>query len=351
MKKVLIVGNSPSVKGGITTVINQFKNYDFSSNNIKTKFVSTYKDKNNFIKIMIFIVALIRVFFCFLFWKPNIIHIHMSYKGSFNRAYILQKMALIFHVKNVIHLHGSEFKKWYDSVPNSKKEQIVKLLNKSDKFIVLGDIWNQTIKEIEPRTDILILKNSVKIPKNKTKYDVNKKVISFLGVLIKRKGVADLISSLKDIDCNGYKIIIAGVGPEEENLKELVDKYQISNIEFVGWINENEKEKILLNSNFTILPSYNEGMPMSILESMSYGTPVLATNVGDIPTVISNDLNGLLYEPGDLKQLTKKLKKILNMNEKTWDEMSRNARSTIEEEFSEENYFEKIIVLYNELCR
>ena len=346
MIKVLMVGNSSTVKGGITTVINQFRNYNFQNYNIKLKFIPTYKDTNNLFKILYFFIAYIKIFIECIIDRPNIIHIHMSYKGSFSRAYFVQKLAMIFHIKNIIHLHGSEFKKWYESVDEAKKLKIKKLLINADQFIVLGKQWYTIIKNIEPKTKIIILNNSVKIPSETVKYK-DKKTILFLGVLIKRKGVHDLIEALNKTNDKNIEVLIAGSGEEELNLKNMVTKYNIKNVKFLGWIDNAEKEKLLLKSQFMILPTYNEGLPMSILEAMSYGVPVISTYVGDISTVVEDAKNGFLYNSGDVKILTQILKKSFEITESEWKKLSKNARETIINDFSEENYFKNIIKIYN----
>ncbi|MBR3897734.1 MAG: glycosyltransferase family 4 protein [Bacilli bacterium] len=349
MIKVLMVGNHESVKGGITTVINQFKEFDWQKNNIEFKFISTYIDKSNIIKILFFIIAYIRIFLYCILIKPDIIHVHMSYKGSFTRAYYIQKLAIKFRIKNIIHLHGSEFKKWYDSVDDIKKKKIKKLLISSNIFIVLGDRWSKVIKEIEPKSNVVILNNSVNIPNKKTKYN-SKKTLLFLGVLIKRKGIHDLIEALYKLDGENYQLLIAGTGEEESNLKELVNRYNLNDkVKFLGWIGSKEKEELLVKSQFMILPSYNEGLPMSILEAMSYGVPVISTNVGDIPSVIANNENGFLFEPGDIDELLKLLDLIIKLKKNEWNNLSNNSIEICETKFSNNIFFKMVIDIYKDL--
>jgi glycosyltransferase involved in cell wall biosynthesis len=74
-------------------------------------------------------------------------------------------------------------------------------------------------------------------------------------------------------------------------------------VEFLGWISGMGKAIILNSSDVYILPSYNEGLPISILESMSYGKAIISTYVGGIPEIVRNKENGLLINPGELKQI------------------------------------------------
>ena len=195
MRKILMIGNDLSVKGGITTVINQILDYEWKKENIELKFIPTYIEKNNFMKVIFFIIAYIRIFFYLIFWKPDKIHIHMSYKGSFIRASFIQKLSKSFKINIIVHLHGSEFKKWFNSLDRKKQEKVKAFIKETDTFIVLGKRWNDVIQEIEPKARIRIINNATPIPENSTYYNIPFTIL-FLGVLIKRKGISDLIDSI-----------------------------------------------------------------------------------------------------------------------------------------------------------
>lgn len=349
--RIIMVGNDKSVKGGITTVITQLLNYNWKKENIEVRFIPTYIEKNNVLKIAFFIISLIRLMFYFIFFRPQKVHIHMSYKGSFYRAYIIHKMCLTFKVKDIVHLHGSEFQKWYNESNKRIKDKIRKLLRECYVLIVLGKEWKNIILNIEPQTNIVVINNTISIPKQITKWNDNKFSIIFLGVLIKRKGVEDLLEAIRLIKNKNikkeYKIIIAGTGKEENNLKEKCKKMKISNfVEFLGWINEEQKEKLLKENQLLVLPSYNEGLPMAVLEAISYGIPILSTRVGDIEEAVINEKNGYLIKKGNIKELSKYLYRFINMNKVEWKKMSEASRKIAIEKFSDISYYDTFIELY-----
>ena len=344
MKKVLMVGNSPSVKGGITTVINQFRNYNWKKEDIDFKFIPTYIDRNNFLKVIYFIVSIFRIIISFLSYKPDVVHIHMSYKGSFERKKIICKMCIFFNVQYIIHLHGSEFKKWYDTLNSKKRNNVKSLLKNAEYVIVLGQEWKKRINEIEKDAKIIVVNNTVKIVEDTAIFKRENKEVLFLGVLIKRKGVHDLLKAVSILKLkekiSNVKIKIAGDGEEKENLIEMAKKLEISQyVEFIGWIDENEKRCLLKNAQLLILPSYNEGLPMSILEGMNYGLPIIATNVGDVPEAVINGKNGFIVEPGNFNKLAYYIEKIILSDENYWDMLSKNSKQIVKEKFSDENYF------------
>lgn len=354
--KVLMVGNHPSVKGGITSVIGQLLDYDWQSDGIDISFIPTYIEKNNIInKIIYFIKAYIKIIKQFFFNKPDVVHIHMSYKGSFERKFIIHKLCKKFKVPDVIHLHGSEFKKWYNESNVIMQKKIRKLLCESDSFIVLGDKWNESIRNIEPTTKTVVVSNTIHIPKECVKWNCKNVQVLFLGVLIKRKGVADLLQAISYLKQNNkisnVKFVIAGSGDEENSLKEMCDRLQInSNVDFVGWTIGKKKDDLIKTSQLLVLPSYNEGLPVAILEAISYGLPIIATDVGDISSAVKDGINGYLIHPGEMLELAEAIERIVNSPE-LFNIMSKHSREIAEKEFSDKKYFEMIKQCYIDVVK
>ena len=343
--RVLMVGNDQTVKGGITSVISQILNYDWNANGVEMSFIPTYIETNNIKKIAFFIKAYYKRKAKLKNNRVDLIHIHMSYKGSFFRKYAIHKLCKKYNIPDIIHLHGSEFNKWFNESSSSKKAKIKILLREASAFIVLGQKWNEIIKQIEPNTNTIVVSNSVHIPVKTTKWKDQFYVI-FLGVLIKRKGVEDLLNAIKILETSKKVInthfIIVGTGPEEENLKSQCNKLQLDKIvDFVGWVNGEEKLNLIKESQMLVLPSYNEGLPIAILEAISYGLPVVATNVGDISAAVRDKENGFLVEVGNEQQLADRIEKIIS-NKNLYEKMSIKSREIAESEFSDEKYFSKL---------
>lgn len=353
MKKinVLMVGNSPSVKGGITSVISQILEHDWCQEGIEMNFIPTYIEENNISKILFFINAYYRIKHEIKHNKPDVVHIHMSYRGSFTRKYLIHKLCRKNGIPDIIHLHGSEFEKWYNEVDKKKKEKIKKMMRECNSFIVLGNKWNQVIKKIEPLTNTVVISNTVKIPDEMTKWNSSPFQILFLGVLIKRKGVGDLLEAVANLiyekSVDNVKLVIAGTGVEEQNLKCLAAELKIEKyVDFAGWTNGEKKQELLLKSQLLILPSYNEGLPMAILEAMSYGLPVISTDVGDIASAVYDGENGYLVAPGDVNCLSDRIYHII-VNENLYNEFSIASKRKVVSEFSDTEYFKTIKRCYN----
>lgn len=156
--------------------------------------------------------------------------------------------------------------------------------------------------------------------------------VLYFGRFDEEKGVK-LFEKLNDI-----KIICAGSG----NLEEFINS--LPNVENVGFKSGEELKRLIQNAVCSVYPSvWYENCPFSVMESIMLGTPVVGADIGGIPELIDDGKTGLLFEPGNAKDLENKIKKILN-NSALAVEMSRNC---LNKEFNTvENYAEKLIKIY-----
>jgi glycosyltransferase involved in cell wall biosynthesis len=271
-----------------------------------------------------------------------LLHCHMSYKGSFIRKLLFVAIAKLFKHKSIVHLHGSEFKDYYSKSTLSRKKMILWLIRSVDEFVVLSDSWQEFIYGISKR-NALVINNYVDI----VKYDVirNSGQILFLGAFIKRKGIFDLINALKNINLD-FHLHLCGDG-ENHEVQSLIDELGLNNfITNHGWVDEKKKTQLLSECSVFVLPSYNEGLPMVIIEAMACEIPIISTPVGGIPEVIIENSTGYLVDPGDINSLTKKLEYVLSNNDLT---LVKNARKYYLAHFSSEKILPQWEFLYSRI--
>ena len=148
------------------------------------------------------------------------------------------------------------------------------------------------------------------------------------------------------------KLGIAGTGNEEEYLRNECETLGLEkHVTFYGWTDGKKKEELLLNSQLFVLPSYNEGLPIAVLESMSYGLPVVSTYVGDLKEAVNNGENGYLVEPGDIKGLANVLEYMITLTEDKWEKVSKSAREKAEKKFSDSNYKDIFLRIYKDCLK
>lgn len=352
---VLMVGSDLSVKGGMTTVVKAFLKNNFKDVNIK--YIPTHIEKNIILKIIFFSKSIIKTIIALIFGKVDIVHIHLSERGSFFRKYIIFYLSKIFKKKIIVHMHGAEFKEFFYNSSRFIKNMIIKLMKKSSKVIVLGKSWDEFVKQIDISIETKIIRNSVRYPNEVVVYETEDIRILFLAVLTERKGIFDLIKAAeillasKNMESYNIKFIIGGSGKEEIKAKEEVNKRGMDKyFEFKGWVNDNEKIELLKTSQIFVLPSYNEGLPVAILEAMSYGLPIISTNVGSIEDAVIDNYNGYIIKPGDICELKNSMEKCIVLKE-LWNKFSQNSKGLIREYYNELNYFDEMQQIYVDLVR
>ncbi|MBN8048018.1 glycosyltransferase family 4 protein [Paraclostridium bifermentans] len=347
---VLMIGSSLEVKGGMTTVVEGFLKNNFNKTNLY--YIPTHTDGSKLKKMIFFLIALVKILFFLLFKDIAIVHMHFSERGSFTRKNLISKLSKKLKKKVVIHMHGAEFKEFYNESSIKTKKSIEKFLLRADRVLVLGESWNKFVKGINEKIKIEVMPNFVSCIDDTSKFNSNEINILFLAVLIKRKGIFDLVEAVnliikeKFLEQFDLNIIVAGSGVELENLKCKVQELGIEKyFEFLGWVKNEEKQEILKKSQLFVLPSYNEGLPVSILEAMSYGIPIISTSVGSIEDAVKNEYNGLIIEPGNINALKESIKAIITNKEK-WKYFSENNKKLVEEVYNEKIYFKKIEQIY-----
>ncbi len=346
--RVLMCGSDRREKGGMNSVIDQLMNHSWG-NDFEFSYLATHISGNAIKKSMFFAKGYLKLIGLIRNNMFDIIHIHMSYKGSFYRKYYVSKLCKKYGRKVIIHLHGSEFKDFYNNGSEKLKKQIEELFSLVDCTIVLGINWKQFIEKIAPKANVIIINNAIRIPDLSAKIENTTPVLLFLGALIKRKGVIELLQAIKELSDKGidnFRLLIAGAGEEEATLKKYVIDNQLnSRVEFLGWITNEEKTDILKKADILILPSHNEGLPIAILEAMVYSLPVISTKVGSISEAVIDGKNGYLVSPGDVNMLAEKIE-VITTNEDIWKQQSIESRKIAESKFSEDVFLSKIKHLY-----
>ena len=173
--------------------------------------------------------------------------------------------------------------------------------------------------------------------------------VIFIGRLSAEKGLLTLLKAFQKLDKIDLKI--AGEGNQEDKLKKFVCESNISCVEFLGFVTGSHKWKLLQNARFSVIPSQcYEHFPRSVLESFSQGTPVIASRIGGLPELIEDGRNGLLFEPGDSDDLAQKIDYLYRNSDKVL-EMSRYARKCVEERYSAERHYERLMAICKRAIR
>ena len=345
-RRVLMVGSDLSVKGGIVSVLRNYLSYE-GWKKTDISFLPTHVEGSARKKVCFFLRALGRLRSLLRGGRFDVVHIHVSERGSFTRKAIVLRMAKKRGCRVILHHHGAEFLEFYQGSGDGKKQWIGRILGEADLNLVLSRRLIPIYEEISPRAKVRCLYNTVSVS-GENQYRPEARDITMLGRLEERKGTFDLLEVIRKIDGvldADIKFNLCGDG-DLDRVRERIAQLQISHrIGHLGWAGGEKKTEILRRTMIHVLFSYNEGLPMSILETMGCGIVNVATRVAAIPEVITDGENGFLVEPGDREQLARVLLRV-SSDEVLRRDVSERAFACIAGAFSLESGAEKLEQLY-----
>lgn len=173
----------------------------------------------------------------------------------------------------------------------------------------------------------------------------SKKYYLFYGRLSYEKGVGTLLSVFeRHRDCN---LKIVGTGPEQAAFKDFVLKNDMQNVEFLGYKKGEGLFSLIKKAYFVVVPSECfENNPMTIIESYSFGTPVIGAKIGGIPEIIVENETGFLFNCEDEKDLSLKVELTQQLQNDDYIRLSQGALSFAKENFHKTRYYENLLNFY-----
>ncbi|MDE6270755.1 MAG: glycosyltransferase family 4 protein [Muribaculaceae bacterium] len=234
----------------------------------------------------------------------RILDIHGSIGKSWRRKSKIVALGRLLGFKIILHIHSGKFSKFTE---DEGMEKLRRVLEKCDKAVFLTDNWKKYVDKTYGIDNALVLNNIVDTPAVRREAVNRERSVPlrfvYLGYFLKEKGIFDLLEVMARNAgyFRGRATLVLGGRINEDKVKQFVSERGIGDIvDYRGWIDGDDKDALMQESDVVMLPSYFEGLPMSLLEAMTYGLPVIATNVGGIPEIVDDGANGLLVEPGDL---------------------------------------------------
>ncbi|MFQ5648497.1 MAG: glycosyltransferase [bacterium] len=316
--EILMLGPYPlkNARGGIAAVIACYAHQGlFEAHRIK--YLPTSSTRNSLVKAMALVLALLRFVGFVLVSGIKIVHIHSASWRSFYRKSLFLWLGCALGRKVILHVHGGEFQQFYTTASGRQKTWIRETLARPNVVVVVAESWKARLQKIARIESITVIPNPVNTSDFTQKAGPNKRAgsgqVVFMGKLCREKGVFDLLNAVPRVlrTVPQARFIICGDG-ELAACKTLCQQLHISgHVDFPGWVDERTKVDILRHASVFVLTSYNEGLPVSILEAMAAGLPVIASAVGGIPELIEHDRNGTLIQPGDSEAVAAHIVRLL----------------------------------------
>jgi glycosyltransferase involved in cell wall biosynthesis len=395
--QVLMVGTDMNSKGGVSSVISLYRDAGLFNH---VQFIPSYRDGSKS-QIIAHYLGFLGRYIGTLLTRPSIklVHVHTSSYGSFTRKSLVILLARLFGKKVIIHMHGAGFAVFYQKMPAPLKWATRNILRCSDVLIALSRQWQNDLYEICQHPDIRVLYNptvlknpsfiehlpeiaehppTLALPRqgggdfesSKTENQFEASIVKnkgvkigkdqpdletaplvhflFMGRLGQRKGVYDIIESVSRVKADNVQIHLYGDGEIDEIKRRILAAGVSHKVMVHGWIEGSQKDSTFRQASVLLLPSYHEGLPISVLEALAYGLPVLATDVGGIAEAVEDGVNGYLIAPGACDMLANRIDQ-LAVSPDTRLEMGKSGYRMAAEKFDLPVIMRKLEGLYAEL--
>lgn len=348
-RTVLMVGTDLAGMGGIRTVVEGYVQAGLFEK-IDCTYVTTHRPGSHWTKLAAALMGWTQVAWRLATLDAPLVHVHLSSRASFWRKAVVCLLARLARRPYLLHVHGSEFAEFFEECSPLARRVVCGVLAKADLVLALSEAWRATLEGISPRARIEVLTNAVPLPPLEDLRPAGERqpTLLFLGEIARHKGVTELAQAYARVADRfpQLKLVYAGTGAAMEEVRRFPAQLRLEGrIECTGWLESQRKRAVLAEATIFVLPSYVEGMPMALLEAMSWGLPALATAVGGVPEVVTDQVNGLLVPPGDVAALADAIARLMS-DPLLRERLGRAARETVTTRFSLHVAVERLLEIY-----
>jgi glycosyltransferase involved in cell wall biosynthesis len=347
--RLAMLGTAPGTRGGIAAVVKVYRAHGHFER-WPIDYIATHCDGGVLRKLLVGLRALFSFLALLARHGRVILHVHSASHWSFWRKSVFMAIGHAAGCPVIFHLHGGGYARFYEKECGPLRRRLIRyFLDRAACIVVLSRHWGDWISGITSNPRIVSAPNPV-LPGEASRSPRSGHTLLFLGRIEQAKGILDLLEAMAALrpEMPAVRLVCAGEGDTALVLRHAERLGIADAVFFTGWIGPAEVRAWMNRSAAFVLPSYTEAMPMSLLEAMAAGLPVVATAVGGIPDVVTDGHDGFLFSPGDVATLEKLLRVLLE-DRTLAARLGAAARSTIEKRFSADRVMARLNEVYSEL--
>jgi glycosyltransferase involved in cell wall biosynthesis len=352
LKSVVMVGTDRGTQGGVSAVIEVYARSGLFER-AGVCYLASHVDGSAARKLRVLAAAWCRCMLLLCRGRVALLHVHSASRASFWRKCLFLLPAFALRVPTVLHLHGAEFAVFYGQESGALRRYAIRFVFRhASAVVVLSSAWRGWVEGMCPAARTEIIHNPVVVPATpppRESAGAAPSVLS-LGRIGRRKGSYDLVEALALlVRCQVPARLRLGGDGELEALRAHAVQLGVGEcVDLLGWVGAQAKAVELARATVYALPSYHEGLPMSVLEAMAAGLPVVSTPVGGIPDAIDDGVEGFLVAPGDAPALSARLQQLLT-DPVLAARMGAAGFAKVRQNFSAETLVPRVERLYEQL--
>lgn len=290
--------------------------------------------------------------------RPDIVHIHFCSGVDFHKHVICLVVSRLRRRRTVFHLHGGGFQQFHAAHGAVGRMLFRRAFRLPQRVVALSEFWRVFLSGFVEPAKLRVLSNPIDVerlaPTGSRRPDRRSPSILLLGRLGRNKGHFDVLSAAPTVVARhpGVRFLFAGKEDEPGTCERLAavaaDAGIRDRVEFLGLVDFPRKVELLRECSVLILPSYVENMPISLLEGMAAGVPVVGTRVGAVPEVLAGGEVGAMIEAGDHVALAAAINGYLDDPARA-EATGQRARARVMESWDIGRFADRLRALYSEL--
>lgn len=346
---VVMLGPAPGSRGGIASVIATLLEHGYAAGG-HCRFIATQVDGAAWRKALRAAAALAQVVGLLAAGRVRLLHVHVASGASFWRKSLFIGAARLFRCPVLFHLHGGGFPDFVERRLSGWRRRLALELvgGAAAAFALTGETaaWLRTRGRIA-RVDQF--PNPVALPAM-PRWAPDDSIL-FLGQLMERKGAADLLRAFAQVHAlrPQARLVLAGDGDRAALLALALSLRCAGAVALPGWVGAAERARLLAAARVFVLPSHQEQMPVSLLEAMAAGTPVVACGAGAVPAMLGHGRYGTIVAVQDIDGLAAAILRIVDDNVLA-EALSLRGRARVRSEYLVDIVLERLQQRYRELA-
>jgi glycosyltransferase involved in cell wall biosynthesis len=281
--------------------------------------------------------------------RTLVVHLHARAGAGFWRDALFMALAIAARCPFVLQLHGEGFKRMHDDSVGMARWAMRLLLEQAARVVVSCEAARNWVRGVARRAQAECVPDPV-VAAGEPADPRHPNLVLFLGALEPAKGVYDLLEAVAAVRraVPDVRLMCAGEG-DHGALMRCAEQLGIADaVKCTSWVGPSGKRALLESAAVFALPSYDEALPMSLVEAMAAGVPPVVTPVGGMPEVVTDGVNGLVAGAGDVATLQRQLQRLL-LDRRLAARIGAAARESVRLRWAPERSLARLGAVYAEL--
>jgi glycosyltransferase involved in cell wall biosynthesis len=309
--RLAMLGPAPGTRDGVASVIEAYREQGLFAR-WPADYLATYGDGGLRSNAALLARALRRFVPLLARERALIVHLHAASERGLWRDALFAALAAALGRPFILHLHGAGWRSAHERGGGLVRFAIRLALERAAGVVVPCEAMRTWARGVTRGAQVEVVPPPL-AAEEPAPYAPRPNVVLFLSRLEAAKGVFDLLEAFAGLRAAvpDARLVCAGEG-ERDAAAHLAAQLGIADaVKFTGWVGPSGKRALLENAAVFALPSYDEGLPMGLLEAMLAGVPAVVSPVGGVPEVVADETSGLWAAPGDVVTLQRQLTRLL----------------------------------------